>query len=154
MLEPVDIDLDDGATYLYPPLDTVDELPMDQFRRLLLIGWSEVMTEVVHHMEGEEPERQRGLDGVEMEGRQLIHPQEGVLGEKVLDPPPLGVGRHSGVRGHVTRRSDEGEILAAWLLLQQHPQRAVEVGHGGVDGRHVAPDGLVILLQRDSVELS
>ena len=38
-------------------LDPVDELPMDQFRRLLLIGRSEVMPEVVYHMEREETQR-------------------------------------------------------------------------------------------------
>jgi hypothetical protein len=38
-------------------------------------------------------------------------------------------------------------------LLQAPPQRAVAVGHGCVDRRHVAPDGLVILLQGDRVKL-
>ena len=54
MLESVDADLDDVAVQLHPPLDTVDELAMDECRRLFLIGWPEVMPEVVHHMEGEE----------------------------------------------------------------------------------------------------
>ena len=51
MFKPIDADLDDVAASLYPPLDTVDELAMDQFWRLLLIGSSEVMTEVVDHVE-------------------------------------------------------------------------------------------------------
>src|SRR5438309_11627396 len=51
VLKPVDADLDNVAAQLHPPLDTVDELPMDQPRRLFLIGGAEVMTEVVHHME-------------------------------------------------------------------------------------------------------
>ncbi len=53
----VNDDVDDIAAQLHPPLDTVDELAMDQVRRLLLIGRSEVMTEVVHHVECEETER-------------------------------------------------------------------------------------------------
>src|SRR6266568_7105105 len=116
MLEPVDIDLDDGATYLYPPLDTVDELPMDQFRRLLLIGRSEVMTEVVHHVERKEPERQHGLDRVEMQGREMVHSQKRVLREEVLNAPPFRIGRHGSVRGHGARRCDEGEVRAVGLL--------------------------------------
>ena len=43
VLEPVDADLDDGAAQLHSPLDTVDELAMDQFRCLVLIGRPEVM---------------------------------------------------------------------------------------------------------------
>ncbi len=68
----------------HPSLDPVDELAMDQFRCLLLIGWPEVMSEVVHHMEGEETERQHGLYGVEIEGREMVHPQEGVFSTEGL----------------------------------------------------------------------
>ena len=126
---------------------------MDQFWRLCVVGWPKGMTEVVHHMEREQTERQHGLDRVEVQRRQVVHPQAGVLGEKVLDPPPCGVGRHGGVRGHVRRGRAQREVRAIALSLEQHPQRAVEVRHGRVDGRHVAPDGLVILLQGDGVKL-
>ena len=51
MCTPIDADRDKVAASLYPPLDTVDELAMDQLWRLLLIGSSEVMTEVVDHVE-------------------------------------------------------------------------------------------------------
>jgi hypothetical protein len=57
MLESVAADLDDVAVQLPPPLDTVDALAMEQFRRLFLLGWPEVMPEVVHHMAGEETQR-------------------------------------------------------------------------------------------------
>ncbi len=153
VLKAVNDDVDDIAAQLHPPLDTVDELAMDQFRRLLLIGRSEVMTEVVHHMEREETERQHGLDRVEIQGWEMVHAQERVLRKEVLNAPPFRVGRHGGVRGHGTGGRDQGEVLTVAALLQEHPQRAVEVGHGRIDGRHIAPDGLVILLQRDGVKL-
>ena len=51
MCKPIDADLDEVAASLHPPLDPVDELAMDQLWRLLLIGSSEVMTEVVDHVE-------------------------------------------------------------------------------------------------------
>jgi hypothetical protein len=51
MCKPIDADLDEVAASLYPPLDPVDELAMDQLWRLLLIGSSEVMPEVVDHVE-------------------------------------------------------------------------------------------------------
>src|SRR2546428_13524836 len=117
---------------------------MDQFWRLLLVGWPKVMTEVVHHMEREQTERQHGLDRVEVQRRQVVHPQEGVLGEKVLDPPPFGGGRHGGVRGYVRRGRDQREVRAISLSLEQHPQRAVEVSIGSVDGSHVSPYVLFI----------
>src|SRR6266581_3386691 len=153
VLKAVNDDVDDIAAQLHPPLDTVDELAMDQFRRLLLIGRSEVMTEVVHHVEREETERQHGLDRVEIQGWEMVHSQERVLRKEVLNAPPFRVGRHGGVRGHGTGGRDQGEVLAVAALLQEHPQRAVEVGHGRIDGRHIAPDSLVILLQRDGVKL-
>src|SRR5215831_18668498 len=153
MLESVDADLDDVAVQLYPPLDPVDELTMDQFRRLCLIGWPEVMPEVVHHMEGEETQREHGLDRVEIERRQMVHPQKGVLSEEVLNAPAFGIGGHGRVRGHGARWRNEREVLAVSPLLEQHPQRAVEVGHGRIEGGHVAPDSLVIVLQGDSIKL-
>ena len=55
VLESVDADFDDVAASLHSPLDPIDELPMDQFRRLGLVGRSEVMPKVIHHVEGEEP---------------------------------------------------------------------------------------------------
>ena len=51
MFKPIDADLDEVAASLPPPLDPVDELAMDQLWRLLLRGSSEVMTEVVDHVE-------------------------------------------------------------------------------------------------------
>ncbi len=135
----VDGDLDAIAAPLPPPLDTVDALPMDQCRRLLLRGRSEVMTAVVHHREREEPERQPSLDRVARQGREMVHAQERVLGAAVLKAPPLRRGRHGGVRGHGARRGDAGEGRAVALRLQQHPYRAVAVGQSRRDGRHVAP---------------
>jgi len=153
VLEPIDTDLDEVAAQLHAPLHPIDELPMDQFRRLSLVGRPEVMPEVVDHMEGEEAQRQHGLDGVEMQGRQVVHPQEGILSEKVFDTPPCGVGRHSDGGSQGVGGRDQREVRAIAPLLQEHPQRAIEVGHGRVDGRHVAPDGLVILLQGDRIKL-
>ena len=101
------------------------------------------MTEVVHHMEREETERQHGLNGLEIEGREMVHPQEGVFGKEVFNAPPFGVGRHGGVGGHVARRGDQREVRAITPLLKQHAQRAIEVCHRRVDGRHVAPAGAV-----------
>src|SRR6266403_5381975 len=57
---------------------------MDQFRRLGLVGRSEVMPKVIHHVEGEEPERQHGLDRVEIEGREVVDSQKGVFGKEIL----------------------------------------------------------------------
>ena len=57
VFKPVDADLDQVPTQLHPSLHTIDELAMDQFGSLVLIGGSEVMTEVVNHVEGEETER-------------------------------------------------------------------------------------------------
>ena len=90
MLKPIDMDLDDVATQLHPPLDTVDKFSTDQFRRLLLISWPEVMTEVVQHVEGEETERQHSLDRVQIQGRETVYPEEGVLREEVFNAPPFG----------------------------------------------------------------
>jgi hypothetical protein len=52
MLKPIDVDLDDVASQLQSPLNTVDELPMNQFRRFVMISGSEVMPKVVHGVEG------------------------------------------------------------------------------------------------------
>jgi hypothetical protein len=57
MLKAIDVDLDGAAAQLSATLDTVDELTMDEFRRLVLIGRPEVMAEIVHDVEGEETER-------------------------------------------------------------------------------------------------
>src|SRR2546427_11805063 len=103
MLKPVDVDLDDVAAQLHSSLDPVDALPMDQFRRLVPIGWPAGMTKVVHPMKREETERQRGLDRVEIERRQMVHPQESILAEEVLTTPPVGVGWHGSVRRHAAR---------------------------------------------------
>src|SRR5438128_6068093 len=119
MLKPVDVDLDNVAAQLHSSLDPVDELPMDQFRRLVPIGWPEVMTKVVHHMQREETERQRGLDRVEIERRQMVHPQESILGEEVLNTPPFGVGWHGRVRSHVAGGCDQREVGAMTSFLQQ-----------------------------------
>ncbi len=54
--ESVDTDLDDIAASLHAPLHPINELPMEQFRRLVLGGGSEVMPKVIHHVEGEEPQ--------------------------------------------------------------------------------------------------
>jgi len=78
---------------------------MDQFWRLVLIGRSEVMTEVVHHMAGEETQRQHGLDGVEDAGKAGGSLQEGVLGEKFSIRHRFGVGRHSGGSGQSVGRA-------------------------------------------------
>jgi hypothetical protein len=153
VLESVDADLDDVAASLHSPLDPIDELPMDQFRRLVLVGGSEVMPKVIHHVEGEEPQRQHGLDRVEMEGREVVSSQEGVFGKEVLNAPALGIDWHGGVSGHVAGGCDQREVLAVTPLFQQHPQRAVKVRHRRVDGRHVPPDGLVVFLQGNGVEL-
>ena len=153
MLKPVEVDLDEVAAQLHPSLDPVDALPMDQFRRLVPIGWPEVMTKVVHHMKREETERQRGLDRVEMKRREMVHPQESILGEEVLKTPPFGVGWHGSVRSHGAGGCDQREVGAMTPFLQQHPQRTVEVRHRRVHGGHAAPDGRVIRLQGERVKL-
>ncbi len=53
MLKPVDVAFDDVATQWQSPLNTVDELPMNQFRRFVVISSSEIMPKVVHGVEGE-----------------------------------------------------------------------------------------------------
>ncbi len=90
MCNPIDADLDEVAASLYPPLDPVDARAMDQLWRLLLIGSSEVMTAVVDHVERQQTQRQHRLDRIEMEGRQRVHPQEGVVRTAVLQAPPFG----------------------------------------------------------------
>src|SRR6266700_5416384 len=80
---------------------------MDQFRRLGLVGRSEVMPKVIHHVEGEEPERQHGLDRVEIEGREVVDSQKGVFGKEILHAPALGIGWHGGVSGHVAGGCDQ-----------------------------------------------
>ena len=152
VLKAVNDAVEDMAAQLHPPLDTVDALAMEQVRRLLLIGRSEVMTEVVHHREREEPERQHGLDRVEMQGWEMVHAQARVCRTEVLHAPPFRGGRHGGVRSHGTGGRDQGEVRAVAALLQEHPQRAVDVGQGRRDGRHLAPDGLGIRFQRDGVK--
>src|SRR5438094_5543843 len=87
-----------------------------------------------------------------MQGWEMVHAQERVLRKDVRNAPPLRVGRHGGVRSHGTSGREQGDVFAVAALLQQHPHRAVAVGHGCRDGRHMAPDGLVILLQRDGVK--
>jgi len=151
MLESLDADLDAVAVQLHPSLDTVDALAMEQFRRLFLLGWPEGMPAGVHHMAGEETQREHGLDRVEIERRQRVHPQKGVLGDEVLHAPAFGRGWHGRVRGHGARWGQERDVLAVAPLLAQHPQRAIAVGHGRGAGGHVAPDGLVIVLQGDSI---
>src|SRR2546430_16312112 len=79
----------------------------------------------------------------------MVYPQEGVFRKEVLNAPPCGIGRHGGVRGHGAGGRDQREVRVIGPLLQQHPPWAVDVGHGRVDGRDLAPDGLVILLQGD-----
>ena len=56
VLKAVDVDLNEVAAQLHPALDSVAELPMDQFRCLFLIGRTEVVTEVVHDVKREETE--------------------------------------------------------------------------------------------------
>ena len=51
----------------------------------------------------------------------MIHTQEGVLREEVLDAPPFGVGGHGRVSGHGPRRGDQREIRAVAPFLQQQP---------------------------------
>ena len=70
----------------------------------------------------------------------MVHAQERVLRKEVLNAPPFRVGRHGGVRSHGTSGRDQGEVFAVAALLQQHPQRAVEVGHGR---KHLGKSNLV-----------
>ena len=125
---------------------------MDQFRRLVLVGGSEVLSEVIHHVECEQTQREHGLDRIEIEGREMVDAQEGILGKEVLNAPTLGIGRHGGGRGHVHGRGDQGEVLAITPFFQQHPQGAVKVRHRRVEGGHVTPNGLVVLFQGNGVE--
>jgi len=57
MLKAIDADLDSTAASLHPSLDTVNELAMDEFRRLVLIGRPEIMAEVVHDVESKQTKR-------------------------------------------------------------------------------------------------
>src|SRR5262249_55696749 len=114
---PIDAARDGFAGYLPPPLDPVDELAMDQLWRLLLIGSSEVMPEVVDHVERQQTQGEHRLDRIEIEGRQMVYPQEGVFRKEVLNAPPFGRGRHGGVRGHGAGGRDEREVRVIGPLL-------------------------------------
>jgi hypothetical protein len=46
VFKPIDADLNQVSTQLHPSLNTVDELAVNEFRGLLLIGGSEVIAEV------------------------------------------------------------------------------------------------------------
>ena len=84
MCTPIDADLDEVAASLYPPLDPVDELAMHQLWRLLLRGSSEVMPAVVDHVERQQTQGEHRLDRMEIEGRQMVDPQEGICRKEVL----------------------------------------------------------------------
>ena len=64
VLESVDTDFDDVFAELDPPLYAIDELAMNNFRCLVFIGRTEVVTKVIHRMEREQTQREHGLDGV------------------------------------------------------------------------------------------
>jgi hypothetical protein len=57
MFKPIDADPNLVSTQLCPSLHTVDELAVDKFGCLVLIGGSEVLTEVVHQVEGEQAQQ-------------------------------------------------------------------------------------------------
>ena len=114
----IDIDLDHLSAQLDSPLDSIDELSMDQFRGFVAIGGSKVVAEVIHDLVSEQTQRQHSLDGIEVQRRQPIYTQEGVLGEEVFDTPALGVRWHSGSGGHFDGRSDQSEVLTVAASLQ------------------------------------
>jgi len=149
VLAPIEADRDEVAAPRHAPRHSVDALPMDQCRRLVLRGRSEVRTAVVQHLEGAETQRHHGLDGVELQGRPGVHAQKGVLGAQVFETPPCGGGRPSGGSGHRVGGREQRAGRAMAPLLHEPPQRAVAVGQGRGDGRHVAPDGLGIRRQGD-----
>ncbi len=114
----IDVDLDHLAAKLNAPLDSIDELSMDQFRGFVAMGGSKVVAEVIHGLVSEQTQRQHSLDGIEVQRRQTIYPQEGVLGEEVFDTPAFGVRRHTGSGGHFDGRSDQSEVFTVAASLQ------------------------------------
>ena len=83
----------------------------------------------------------------------MVHSQKRVFCEEVLNAPPCGRGRHGRVGSHGACGCKDAEVRTATAFLQEHPSRAVEVGHGRRDGGHVAQNGLLILVQGDGLKL-